>query len=309
MDEMGRHVTRRSEIGGIAVRKSTSSVPGKTGRAEERSLKHHPGMFLGRRVPFLVCALLVVTLLLTAGCRLDSLPFLGVEPPKPQGTVPDVMRLTEEEAREKAEEAGFELSVEFVQKSDAEKGLIYEQNPKPNTEADKGSKVAAIVAISGTTVVPELIGKPVGDAEQMLIGALLNSSRKTTETNDETQSNIVLSQDPAPGTRVDSGKEVALVVGEYVPLPKPEPNEGHWETRNVTCSTCGGSGSITETYTEQVTTTCPTCGGSGCTGNPPEICPTCGGTGSITETVQRQRSITCLTCGGSGHTVERYWVE
>ena len=294
------------------MRKSTSSVPGKTGRAEERSLKHHPGMFLGRRVPFLVCALLVVTLLLTAGCRLDSLPFLGVEPPKPQGTVPDVMRLTEEEAREKAEEAGFELSVEFVQKSDAEKGLIYEQNPKPDTEADKGSKVAAMVAISGTTVVPELMGKPVEEAEQALTGALLNSRRETTETNDETQGNIVLSQEPAPGTRVDSGAEVALVVGKYVPPREPEPKEGHEATRNVTCSTCGGSGSITETYTEQVTSKCPTCGGKGTVINQegmPETCPKCGGSGSITETVQKQRSITCSTCGGSGYTVERYWVE
>ncbi|MBU4173281.1 MAG: PASTA domain-containing protein [Actinobacteria bacterium] len=227
--------------------------------------------------------------------------------------VPDVVGLTEERARARLEGAGFKFSAEYKADDKAEKGEVVEQSPEAGTRAEKDSTVAVLVAVSGKVEVPDLVGIPRDQALALLKKNLLKSNIQQQTVEEQARNEIILSQDPAPGTMLDAGAEVALVVGVYQDgeiEEEIEEGERVKKTRRVTCQTCGGSGVISENYTEQETVACPTCGGKGAIAGPNgmEICPTCGGSGTITQTVTKTRQVTCPTCGGTGYVIEEYWV-
>ncbi|MBU4401952.1 MAG: PASTA domain-containing protein, partial [Actinobacteria bacterium] len=235
--------------------------------------------------------------------------------PESKATVPDVVGKAEDEAKWAVEKAGFEFSPEYTPDNSAEAGEVLEQEPKAGKKAVEKSKVAVIVASRGKVDVPNICGMTQDEALGLLGQNRLNYKITQEGNPDQSLHSLILGQNPAAGSTLDAGSEVELFVavfqGEQPPGEQESENQGQRvrKTRQVACSTCGGSGVISQTYSEQQAVSCPTCGGTGHIADPyVRVCPTCGGSGVITETVTKTRQVTCTTCGGSGYTIEEYWV-
>ena len=86
-------------------------------------------------------------------------------------------------------------------------GSILNQIPAPGSKAKKGGLVTIIVATgTGKTAVPELVGLPLGVADQKLIGAQLTLG--TIQPQPPNPAGKVLSQLPLAGTMVPTGSAV-----------------------------------------------------------------------------------------------------
>lgn len=95
---------------------------------------------------------------------------------------------------------------------------------------------------------------------------------------------------------------------------KEEGEGGHWATREVTCSNCGGDGDPWDGTLVAMTENCSRCGGSGIVkeqsqaGPVDRWCGSCNGSGTITVMGEPDRGV-CDRCMGRGTVSERYWVS
>jgi len=92
-------------------------------------------------------------------------------------------------------------------------GTVTALVPAPGTTHPPGTKVA-ITAVPEGIVVPELVGKSIGQAREMLDELGLEVGRLRRDYVEAKPEFQVLRQDPEPGTRVDEGDEVDVVVNE-----------------------------------------------------------------------------------------------
>ena len=100
-------------------------------------------------------------------------------------------------------------------------GEVISQNPGAGTLAQVGSSVS--VVISSGVVVPSVVGlaegttQAGGTAEGSIFGAGLTVGTVTTQYSDTVPSGTVISESPDPGTAVNGGSSVNLVVSSGVP--------------------------------------------------------------------------------------------
>jgi serine/threonine-protein kinase len=135
----------------------------------------------------------------------------GVE----QLEVPRVSGRNVTEAISILEDAGFEARVREVF-SEREPGLVVSQDPKPGTQAAKGSTVTIRVSKGVQTVaVPDVLFQTqesaVGELEQAGLAA------NVVEVASDEAAGLVLDQDPEPGTEVDPGSTVTISVSTGPP--------------------------------------------------------------------------------------------
>lgn len=90
-------------------------------------------------------------------------------------------------------------------------GRILQQTPPAGSRVPMGSRVDLVVS-SDLVVLPNLIGLNIHSAEQMLNGIKLRVSNINTRLTDQFADNTVVEQRPYPGTEVDPGSLVSLVV-------------------------------------------------------------------------------------------------
>lgn len=129
-----------------------------------------------------------------------------------QVRVPKVIGMTEEEAIEVLEEDGFEVEVETAPNRRAE-GKVFAQDPEAREEADEGSTVTISVSEGREQVeVPDLEGEAEEDAEEILERADLRLGEVTTEPSDEFEEGIIIGQSESPGSDVDEGTKIDIVV-------------------------------------------------------------------------------------------------
>ena len=127
------------------------------------------------------------------------------------GEVPSTAGLSEEEATEKLEEAGFEAGVERVNSSSVDEGLVVRSEPGGGTTATKGSTVTLFVSRGPKlTKVPALVGSQRGAAVERLRGRGLEPS--VSEEESSSPKGQVISQAPDAGSEVEAGSTVAIVV-------------------------------------------------------------------------------------------------
>jgi len=125
--------------------------------------------------------------------------------------VPDVTGLSQDEAENELEEAGFKASIETEPSPDVEKGLVISTSPAGGEMARRGSTVTVTVSSGVDKVkVPALVGMTLNAARQQLkaVGLEFSSSQETSDR----PKGEVLTQSPDAGTEVDPGSSVTLTV-------------------------------------------------------------------------------------------------
>ncbi len=106
-------------------------------------------------------------------------------------------------------------SVSRVFHDDVGRGAVIAQDPPAGGECSEGARIDLLVSLGPVPdawVLPELVGKPVREAERLLELHGLDIGERTVVIDRSVLPSTVLEQDPPPGRRVESGQEVALVV-------------------------------------------------------------------------------------------------
>ena len=129
--------------------------------------------------------------------------------------VPDVVGLTEAEAKVKLEEEGFSMQKQLQESDSVEKGLVISQNPLGATTAAKGSPITVVIS-SGTNVeqveMPDFTGKTEEEAKVVIEEEGLSIGTVAEEDSDTVEKGKVISQTPAAGGMVAKGTAVDLKI-------------------------------------------------------------------------------------------------
>jgi eukaryotic-like serine/threonine-protein kinase len=133
-----------------------------------------------------------------------------------QVEVPNVVGMTEADARTTLQQAGFEVSSTSAPSDTTPSGNVSDQSPDGGTQATKGSTVSITVSSGpSTTTVPDEIGQD----KQVAIDDLKANGFKVHAQNvtcgDPNQDNIVQNQDPAGGSDAPSGSTVNIFVCKF----------------------------------------------------------------------------------------------
>jgi eukaryotic-like serine/threonine-protein kinase len=156
------------------------------------------------------------------GSAVDLVVSLGRE----MTTVPDLVRLTEDEALARLRQEGLvagDRSREFS--SEIPEGRIISSDPAAGEEVPAGTRVSYVVSSGEETVnVRSVINTSEADAIFRLEeqGLRVNSIY---EFNDVVAEGNVVEQDPSPGSQVPVGTTVTIVVSRGAEEPPPPPEE------------------------------------------------------------------------------------
>ena len=191
-------------------------------------------------MPVALGLLILLLLSLVAGCSQSE---EAVEPTETV-TLQDLSGMSVEEAEGKIREMGLEVGEKTEEFSDSvEAGTIVSTTPPAGDELEKGSSVALVVSKG-----PEAVSVPpvVGTAEADAVAALQSLGFQVEvwhDYNETVAAGLIIAVEPAADTALMKGSKVIVTVS--------------LGTAYTTCPTCGGSGTISNTYT------CPECGGTG----------------------------------------------
>jgi serine/threonine-protein kinase len=126
--------------------------------------------------------------------------------------VPDVRGQSQEAARQTLQEAGFTVgNVNTVDDASVGKGEVVSTDPKIGASAPKGSAVGLNIA-SGQVTVPDVVGQSQTDALKQLNDLGFNVNTRETSAQGDGEPGSVVDQSLQPGTKVDSGTAINLVV-------------------------------------------------------------------------------------------------
>jgi eukaryotic-like serine/threonine-protein kinase len=154
----------------------------------------------------------------TKGTRVRLLVSSGPE----QVAVPDVTGLSRESAEARLREEGFSVSV-AEQESDVPEGDVISQNPSGGTELTRGDTVTITVSTGRPQAdVPDVIGMSERNARSSLKAAGLQPVVQQRTVTDQDQDGVVIEQRPGPGTQLDRGRQVVIVIGAFE-LAEPPP--------------------------------------------------------------------------------------
>lgn len=149
--------------------------------------------------------------------------LLAVSLGRKEGTVPQIIGVTPQQARLAIENAGFTMGRSVELPSDYPRGTVFQAEPPPGTSLDLPAEVNITVSGGPSTVqVPDLVGRTMPDARSALeqIGLRIGSvGRDTSSIQIE---NTVLRQSPPAGATVSAGATVGIVLSRFPP-PRPLP--------------------------------------------------------------------------------------
>jgi serine/threonine-protein kinase len=144
-----------------------------------------------------------------------SKPDVKLTVSKGPGTskVPSVAGLTQEEATEKLEAAGFEVDARMVNSNSVEEGLVVYSEPSGGSTATNGSTVTIFVSRGPRLAkVPVLVGTQRSVAVQQVRGRGLEPI--VSEEESSSPAGEVIRQSPSAGTEVPPGAPVTIVVSK-----------------------------------------------------------------------------------------------
>lgn len=125
--------------------------------------------------------------------------------------------LTEDQAREAAEKAGFKLEVSGTEASDQDEGTVIDQDPEYGEEAERGSTINVVLSAGPSTVtVPDVTGDDVSTATEKIEAEGLSVGSTSEEYSDEYDEGEVIRTTPSSGSEVEEGSTVNLVVSQGV---------------------------------------------------------------------------------------------
>jgi beta-lactam-binding protein with PASTA domain/tRNA A-37 threonylcarbamoyl transferase component Bud32 len=141
-----------------------------------------------------------------------------------QVSIPDVTGKEQSDAENTLTRAGFTVSVREQPDADLPRGSVIGTDPAANSSVPKGSQVTLIVS-SGKEItdVPDLTGMTTSRAEKALSDAGLKlKSQVAEQASDTVPAGQIMTQNPAQGSQVSKGTEVAITVStgsEQVRVP------------------------------------------------------------------------------------------
>ena len=155
--------------------------------------------------------LVVVGLLVLGAYLMNDLLF---EDPPERDPVPNLVGMTEEQARLEIVDAGFTVGRVSREPSETvEADLVIEQDPSRDTFHDPGTSIDFVLSLGRPEVeVPFVIGQLRKEAQAQLVDASLKVQFVEEESDEE--KNQVLSTDPPPGTSVAEGTTVVVVYSD-----------------------------------------------------------------------------------------------
>ena len=187
-----------------------------------------------------------------------------------QVEVPEVEGEKLREARELIEDAGLEVGdVVRVQTDTADPGTVLSQDPDAGEQVDVESAVNLEVAAERAVVVPDVINQSEDSAVAEIERAGLVAEVNTAP-DDNVDEGLVISQDPDPGSEVEEGDTVVILVSEG-PEAREMPDVTGMdedEARSLLENEYGLSVSV-----EEVVCSTPTPPGQVCDQDPPEGTP------------------------------------
>lgn len=154
----------------------------------------------------------ILTVLIVAGIVLAVI-FLGGG--GETVTVPNLVGLSEDQARESLQDAGLKLQKEddYITSESQQVGVVSSQDPAAGTSLEKGKSVTA--KVTAELRMPNVIGQTPSEAESALkkqgVSLIVVSNTPVT---DSSQVGKVVSQDPAGGSLISKDTKVTLEVGE-----------------------------------------------------------------------------------------------
>jgi beta-lactam-binding protein with PASTA domain len=145
-------------------------------------------------------------------------------PAKNLVAVPDLANSDQAAAVASLNQLQLKMQVITVTSADAQKGKVIAQDSPKGTLLSPGATVTitvgAGVARPTQSVVPDLTGESIEDAEKTLESVQLELGNQTNAVSLDSKKDEVVSQDPLAGTLVDLGSEVSVVVGSGQAPPK-----------------------------------------------------------------------------------------
>ena len=149
---------------------------------------------------------------------------LAVSGGQRSATVPDVVGLSQQQARLAIENAGFQFGPTTEKTSDQPRGAVVAINPAQG-EVVPLPAVARIIISRGpaTLQVPDLTGRTVADAQSTLDQLGLHLGAVSRDTSSFQPENTVLSQSPAAGQAISAGGHVSLRVSRFPPASTGQP--------------------------------------------------------------------------------------
>ncbi len=188
---------------------------------------------------------LVLGLLILAAFAVGAFLLVRLLQPDPIVTVevPDVTGRQLARAERILERENLQTRVERMADSDVARGVVISTNPPAGAEVDEGTFVLLLVSAGPPQVtVPRLRGLPETDAVRAIQQADLSVGVRTEQRSDDAEAGIVLSSDPAAGTRVAEGQAVDYVVAAgpatvEIPKVRGQSQEQASQTLRNACTT------------------------------------------------------------------------
>lgn len=143
-------------------------------------------------------------------------------------SVPDLVGLSENDAKETVEKAGLVMTVEGEALTDnIPKGCISTQNPGAGSELEVESEIKVIVSKGIIQVeVPDVIGESADEAKKKLKKAGLKSGDITYEYSSK-EEGLVIAQSAEAGKKIDKHSAIDLVVSSgAAPVQTPKKSSG-----------------------------------------------------------------------------------
>ena len=138
-------------------------------------------------------------------------------------TLPDFKGWTDDEVAAWLEDNDFR-GERKEGRSEVPEGRVFKQDPAAGTEVDRGATIAYWVSTGRPKVeVPDLTGLSRVDAIAALNEVGLELGAVDTQASDTYDVDVVISQDPAEGTKVEKGSTVDVIVSTGPAEPSPEP--------------------------------------------------------------------------------------
>lgn len=171
----------------------------------------------GRMVAIILGLLAILALLgAAAWFLLGNNGGASSEEPVETTAIPNVAGLSVEAATQALIDAGF--AVKDVQESYDESvasGQVVRTSPAEGTQAEVGTEVTLFVSIGKEQVlVPDLSGKNTDQIKQLLEASGLVAKEGTAEYSDSVESGLLIRQDPAAGSSVETGSSVTYILSK-----------------------------------------------------------------------------------------------
>jgi len=131
-------------------------------------------------------------------------------------TVPNVVGQAYDSAASALQGQGFAVAKKLVD-SEQPAGVVVDTDPKPNSSVAPGSSITLLVSKGPKEQqVPSVENLDVDSAKSVLQDAKFKSTVVYQDTTDGSLDGVVISQDPAPGTKAPPGTVVTLTVGRLI---------------------------------------------------------------------------------------------